>query len=48
MKTYDIAVIPGDGVGNELARKRLRFECRGDKYAFKFKTRSLTGGVITI
>ena len=45
MKTYDIAVIPGDGVGNELAREAVKIlNAVADKYAFKFKTEEFDWG----
>ena len=45
MKTYDIAVIPGDGVGNELAREAVKvLNAVADKYAFKFKTEEFDWG----
>lgn len=35
MKSYDIAVIPGDGVGNEVAREALKIlDALADKYGF--------------
>jgi tartrate dehydrogenase/decarboxylase/D-malate dehydrogenase len=45
MKTYQIAVIPGDGVGNELAREAVKvLNAVADKYAFKFKTEEFDWG----
>jgi tartrate dehydrogenase/decarboxylase/D-malate dehydrogenase len=38
MKSYDIAVIPGDGVGKELAREGVKIlKAVADKYSFEVK-----------
>ncbi len=45
MKSYDIAVIPGDGVGKEVAREAVKIlNALGDKYGFKVKTESFDWG----
>jgi tartrate dehydrogenase len=45
MKSYDIAVIPGDGVGKEVAREAVKIlNAVGDKYGFKVKTESFDWG----
>ena len=39
MKSYDVAVIPGDGVGKEVAREAVKIlRAVADKYGFTIKT----------
>ena len=39
MKTYNIAVIPGDGIGKEVTREGIKIlNALSDKYGFKAKT----------
>ena len=45
MKSYDIAVIPGDGVGNEVAREALKIlHASAKKYGFGIKTKEFQWG----
>jgi len=45
MKSYDIAVIPGDGVGKEVAGEGIKILAAvADKYGFRFKTESFDWG----
>jgi tartrate dehydrogenase/decarboxylase/D-malate dehydrogenase len=45
MKSYNIAVIPGDGVGKELAREAVKImNAVADKYGFKVATESFDWG----
>ena len=39
MAAYDIAVIPGDGVGNEISREAVKIlKASSEKYGFGIKT----------
>jgi tartrate dehydrogenase/decarboxylase/D-malate dehydrogenase len=45
MKTYDIAVIPGDGVGNEVAAEAVKIlDAVANKYGFAAKTEMFDWG----
>ena len=45
MKSYDIAVIPGDGVGKEIAAEALKIlDAVADKYSFNVKTETFGWG----
>lgn len=45
MKSYDVAVIPGDGVGKEVAREAIKIlNAVADKYAFRVKTEDFDWG----
>ena len=45
MKEYNLAVIPGDGVGNEVAAEALKImQAVADKYSFKVKTEEYDWG----
>ncbi len=45
MKSYDIAIIPGDGVGNEVADEAVKIlQASAQKYGFGIKTESFEWG----
>ena len=45
MAQYDIAIIPGDGVGNEITREALKIlKAVSDKYGFGIKTMEFEWG----
>ena len=45
MASYDIAVIPGDGVGNEIAREAVKIlNAAAEKYGFGIKTKDFEWG----
>jgi len=45
MKSYDIAVIPGDGVGSEVAVEAIKIlDAVADRYGFQIKTASFEWG----
>jgi len=45
MKSYDIAIIPGDGVGGEIAREAIKiYDAAAQKYDLKIKTENFDWG----
>ena len=45
MKTYDIAIIPGDGVGREISDEAVKIlDAVAEKYGFHFKTETFGWG----
>lgn len=49
MKTYKIAVLPGDGIGPEVTREALKvLDALGNKYQIKFETKEAFIGGIAI
>ena len=46
---YNIALVPGDGVGSEITTEAVKvLDSAASKYGFGVKTRSLNGVAITI